>query len=179
MTFAVIIELPLPIKQEISRLCLGLPSAEWHTEENFYISLRIFEKLNDTERWDIMDRLGEIEAKPFSLKIHGLHFSLKRGCTGVFLAALEPSSALDVLKKNIDRELHAFKQHDRENNLSAYQSIRLGTVQKESPERMASYLEANGEFESSSFEVHEYVWAQIHQTPKRSFYTVEKRYRLV
>ena len=179
MTFAILIELPDSIKQELLRLCLGLSTAEWHNEENLYIVLHLFGKLTDVERWDILDRLGEINAVPFSLKIKGLNYSPKRNHTGILSAAIETSDELNKLKKNVRSHLRSFKQHSNENNHSNYETIRLGTVQNESPERMAQYFEANGEFTSSAFDVNYFIFAQLHQTNKRSFYTVEKRYLLV
>ena len=88
MIFAILIELPLFIKQELLRLCFGLPSAEWQTEESLYISLRTFKKLTDVEHWDILDRLGEIDAKAFSLNIHGINYFPKRGNAGTLWAAV-------------------------------------------------------------------------------------------
>lgn len=178
MTFAILIELPIFIKKELLRLCLGLPSAEWQTEENLYISLRLFGKLADQERWDIMDCLGEIEAAPFSLKIDHLNYSPKRKNFGIVWAALESSTALDALKKNIDNQLRRFNQFNHETHPQNYPAIRLGSIQKESPERLADYFAANGEFTSSVFEVQDFILAQLHQTDKRSFYHIEKRYPL-
>lgn len=178
MTFVILLELPDIIKKELLRLNAGLPSAEWQTEENFYVNLHRFKKLTDVERWDIIDLLGEIQAAPFLLKIHRLNYSPMRKNAGILWASLEPSSELEMLKKNIHNLLRPFNHHNHENNHQNYPAIQLGTVQKESPERIALYFEANGEFVSSTFEVKDFVLAQLHQTPKRSFYTIEKRYLL-
>lgn len=174
--FAIIIELPSLIKQELKRICIGLPSAEWRDEDNFYLCLKTFEKLKDTDRWDLMDRLGEIQAEPFFLKIHRLNFSLKRGNAGNVWAVLEPSLSLDSLKKKVDKEVRAFQLREKEPE--DYTAVNLGSIQKESSQRMAAYFEANGEFTSTSFEVREFVWAHIQKTSKHYFYTVEKRYPL-
>lgn len=178
MTFAILIEIPELIKKELSRICFGLPTAQWQTEENIFINLHLLKKLTNTELWDIMDLLGEVIVTPFSLKIHRINFSPKRGTTGSLSAVLEFSPELDKLKKNIDSKLRTFNHHNKENNDSNHYHLHLGTIQKESPERIAHYFEANGEFLSSSFEVRDFVLAQMHQTPKRCFYTVEKRYLL-
>lgn len=178
MSYAILIELPLVIKQELLRFCFGLPTAEWQTEENFYISLCTFTKLTDIEHWDIVDQLGEIDVKAFSINVHRINYSPKRGNVGTLWAAVEPSSELDILRKKLDNQLRPFNQHNHKNNHQSYPSILLGTVHKESPERLAHYFEANSEIPSSSFEVHDFVLAQMHQTNKRSFYTVEKRYFL-
>ena len=178
MTFAILIELPSNIKKELLRVCLGLPSAEWQTEENLFIALHIFGKLTDIERWDLMDRLGEVDAAAFSLKIHRLNYTPKRGSVGFLWAELAASEALDYLKKTVESQIRTLNQTNHENNNLHYQAIRLGTTQKESPERMAQYFEANGNFQSSIFEVREFILAQLNQTNKRSFYTVEKRYSL-
>jgi RNA 2',3'-cyclic 3'-phosphodiesterase len=179
MTSVIIIELPDFIKQELLRLCLGLPNAEWQNEENLFIQLCTLGKLTDTERWDILDRLGEIQAVPFSLKICSLNFTPKRNHSGAIWVALEASQPFESLKKNIQTHLRTFKHHNHNHeNTSSSETIHLGTVQRESPERMALYFETNGAFTSSIFDVNEFAIVQVHQTPKRSFYTVEKRYQL-
>lgn len=177
MTFAILIELPIFIKKELLRLCLGLPSAEWQTEENLYINLHPFGKLTDQDRWDIIDCLGEIAIAPFTLKVDHLDFSIKRKNFGILWAVLKPSFELETLKKSIDSQLRRFNPYNHEIHSPSH--IRLGTVQKESPERMADYFAANGRFSSSPFEIHDFILAQLHQTDKRSFYHVEKRYSLI
>lgn len=178
MTFAILIELPDFIKNELLRICLGLPSAEWQTEENLYIVLRSFGKLSDQDHWDIVDHLGEIEAMPFALKINHLEYSPKRKNFGILWAAFESTILLENLKININNQLSRFNQFNHEMDLQKHPAIRLGSLQKESPERLADYFAANGEFTSSAFEVREFVLAQLHHTNKRSFYSVEKRYLL-
>ncbi len=159
------------------RVCFGLPHAEWESEENLFISLYQFKKLTDPEHWDILDRLGEIQAAPFLLKIHSINYTPRKNNTGIIWAAIESTPSFEALKKNIYKQLDPLHQNT-ENFLSYSQAIRLGTLQKESGEKMALYFEANGEFSSSNFKVSEFSIAQLHQTPKRSFYTVEKRYPL-
>lgn len=178
MTFSILIELSTPAKQNLARLCSGLPTASWMTEENLYISLKVLEKLSDTERWDIMDLLGEIEVSTFSLKIQGLRLTEKRGDIGIIWATIERSTALDLLKHKIDQILKPF--HGQKNEINhLYPAIKLGMIQKESPERVKQYFEAYGGFAEQSFEVPDFVFAKVYQTEKRSFYQVEKRYPLV
>lgn len=176
--FSILIELPVYIKNEIQRLCLGLPSADWQSEESLHINLFTFGKLNDLERWNIVDRLGEIEITPFEVKISGVIYSPQRKNTGILSATLVPQQKLELLKNDIYRQLHLLNQPMNEKYLTTFPVIRLGSVKNESSERMAQYFEAHGEFNSSSFEIQDFAWAQWHQTSKRLFYTIEKRYLL-
>ncbi|QLH36809.1 MAG: hypothetical protein HWD61_12245 [Parachlamydiaceae bacterium] len=80
------------------------------------------------------------------------------------------------MKKTIHQSIRSFNPRMHENDSFNLPGIRLGIALRESPERLASYFEAHGDFTSDSFMVTEYVWAQLHQTPKNSFYTVEKRF---
>ncbi len=174
MRFSILIELPPFIKKELSRLQVGLPNAEWNEEENLYISLYIFKKLSDLERWNIVEKLGEIDLSSFSIKIQGLDYLSNQKSKGFLLAQLAPSQELNTLRKKIDGQLRSFHL----NNLENRPMISLGILQKESTERILRYFEANGEFASSSFKIQDFIFAQLHQSSKRSFYTVEKRYFL-
>lgn len=175
MKFSILIELPLFIKKELSRLSIGLPNAEWESEENLYIKLYVFNKINDLDRWNMMEKLGEVIANPFSLKIHRLDY-LQRRNNGILIAGLESSLELNTLKKKIEGQIRSSHNTPLENDKPI---IQLGFVRKESVERIGQYFESYGEFQSSSFEIHEFVFAQLHETDKRHYYTVEKRFFLM
>lgn len=178
MTFAILIELPLTIKKELLRLCYGLPSAEWEAEQNLFIILTVLNKLTPTQQWDLVDSLGEIIATPFSLKIKNLNYRPQRKNLGYLWAEIEHSQELDKLKKTVESQIRRLNlEYQLPNHQS--QGIRLAMIQKESPERLANYFEANGNFQSSSFEIQEIVFSQLKQTDKNSFYTIEKRYPFV
>lgn len=176
MTLVILIELPLNIKKELSRIANGLPSADWNDPENFYIHLQTIGKLNDQDRWDMIDKLGEIQLPPFRLSLKGLNYFPKRNITGSLWINSIHSQEIDALKKQINSQLKFLNINSEKNH--SPQAVRLATIQKELPERLALYLEANGPFISSPFEVNSFVLAEIHQSLKRSFYTVEKEYLL-
>lgn len=174
MTHAILIELPNFIKSELNRICVGLASAEWYSDENFYIPLHFFRPLTDLELWDVCDQLGEIQGSPFALKIQSIQYTPKRGHQGIISATLEDSPALKTLKKDIVAILKPFEPlHSPDSHPT---SIKLGTIHKEFPDRLMQYFEAYGNYQSSPFDVSGFVLAKLYQTPKRSFYTVEKSY---
>lgn len=174
MTFVVLVELPNHIKNELKRVCVGLTSADWNSDENLFIPLHFLKALSDPEIWDIYDQLGEIQGAPFTLKIQSIQYIPKGRHQGIISASLEDSKALTTLKKNIATVLKPFEAVQSSDSLAI--SIKLGTIHKEFPERLMQYLEAYGHYQSSPFNISGFVLAKLHQTPKRSFYTVEKNY---
>lgn len=178
MSYAILIELPVPIKQELSRICLGLPSAEWNDADNLYILLKSLNKLTDTEKWDLIDKLGEIQIEPFSVHLEQISYYSKRGNGGSLLIHASKSPSLEKLKKQIESHLRHLNPHADSSNNQHF-SVKLGTIQKELPKRMTQYFEANGAFTSSSFEINAFILAEIHQTEKRTFYQTQKRYILI
>lgn len=174
---SIIIEIPSGIKKELARVCTGLPSAQWNEQENLYIPIFSFTKQTDENYWDLIDRLGEIQINPFFLKIQRLHYTPRKGFSGLIWAFFESLDNLEKLKKKIETQIKRphFTQEEK-----SYPSLKipLGYVQKESSERLAQYLETNGEFTSSPFEIRQFSLASIHQTSKRLYYVVEKSYPL-
>lgn len=178
MTLAILIELPAPIKKELSRIRTGLPSVEWNEDENLYILLNFIGKLTDTEKWDVIDKLGEVQIEPFHLMLNHLSYHPKRGNGGSLWIHTKESTHLNLLKKEISKHLRPVKLSSNNDHSSTKEGVRLGIVQKELPDRLALYFEANGPFTSSLFEIQSFVLAEIHQTDKRSFYTVVREYLL-
>jgi RNA 2',3'-cyclic 3'-phosphodiesterase len=176
---AAMIGIPLPndIKSSLSRLCYGIPEANWTDEENFYLNLRSLETIDGTLLLDLKDALNQIFDASFSLSLNGIGlFSQKNSSKSTLWAGVERSDELQTLKRHIESILSGFKI-PRETHTSQFQVV-LAKLNNRKSQHVYDFLANNGQFHTRTFSVDKFSLLTIHHTLKRTIYTLEAQYFL-
>lgn len=164
-TYLIAIALPPPINKELRRLCFALPDAVWKEEDPFFLTLSTFEISDGSQLIDLDEYLQKLEFSPFSIYLKDL--SLTPAKRGYIQLQCEASSPLQNLKNGIKKAL-TLSDIPRKNGEFLY--VQLGHFEKISPEKLASYMEANFPFQSSRFEVGQFGIYEVRPTGKRTIY---------
>lgn len=171
------IAIPLPdfIKSQLSRICVGIPNAQWVEQENFIISLRHLGKITEMDSWDIKESLAQINHESFTLSLKEVGYFHSKS-SGTVWIGVEQSPCLIHLKKSIDSLLRKFKLEAEDRLFTPH--VVLAKYEKVAPHKLIPFLEANLGFSTLPFKVDSFSLMTSRATLKRIIFTEEDRYIL-
>lgn len=169
------IELPEPVKDQLSQLERPLGGAKWVEDDDLHITLRFAGDIEGRAARDFMDMLGDIEVDAFELRLSGL------GTFGgneprTLWAGIEPCPQLETLARACDRAArhaglppaqHPFKAH-----------VTLARMRATPPDAVAAYLGRIGAFRSEQFAIGAFVLFSSRPKVGGGPYVVEATYPL-
>lgn len=167
-SYYIALELPLKIKQQIKRICIGLPSTDWLEEDSYYLIVLSLGNLDGSDILDVKEQLNQLILKQFPLLLSSCRFvSFKKGHGGYIRLHPEFSSELEQLSNTIRKALASIKLPDLKQDLA----VILGQYAHMQPQKMANYLEMMQFFKTEEFMTGALHLIASHQTSKRQFFT--------
>ena len=96
------LQLPSDISERLSLLSGGIHGARWIAREDYHITLRFIGDIDDARALEIEQRLGEVRAPAFSLRLSGIDWFGGGRPHSVF-ARVEPNARLLRLQEAVER----------------------------------------------------------------------------
>ncbi|MBA3722557.1 MAG: RNA 2',3'-cyclic phosphodiesterase [Parachlamydiaceae bacterium] len=177
-TYLIGVELPTPIKKDLSLVCSGLQSVDWIPEENFFITLRYLGEINDSLFAEIKDRLSTINFLTLQLSLFGIEANITKGNHCSIWTNVNPSEKIIKLKHEIDKALVNLNQIPNEKSFQPH--VMLGHSNQVSSQRLADYLAYHSFYQTEPFTINNFVLSTVHNTPNKTlFRTIEKYPKLL
>lgn len=169
------LEIPQSLVERLALLRSGLNGARWIPEENYHVTLRFIGDVDEPTADDVASALAKNRAKSFSIRINGLgSFGGRR--PRALWAGVETSSELQALYKANESAARAAGLAPETRNFIPH--VTLARLNGMTAKAVASYLEANGGFSTSPFEVQRFVLYSSRPGSGGGPYVVEEAYPL-
>ena len=147
----VAIDPPEEIREQLSRLCCGLPNARWTTPEQFHLTLVFIGEVDGSAFLDIRESLSEISVPRFTLQLEGVGFFPPRGNPRVIWAGVKNNDSLQAVQRKITTRIFHLGLEPENRKFSPH--ITLARLKQTPAAKVGKYLENNGLFQSFPFEV--------------------------
>lgn len=171
------IDLPESVKQEMARLCCGLPGARWVGTEQLHLTLRFIGEVDGGLFRDIRERLVEVRSEPFTLQLDGVGFFPPRGKPRVIWVGLKKSSELLQLRCRIESCLVAIGLEREGRKFSPH--ITLARLKNTPPVKVGRFLENHNLFLSRTWTVDEFFLYSSQLGRNGAIHRVEAGYPLM
>ena len=169
------LEIPEPLIERLTHLRSGLNGARWIEQENYHITLRFIGDVDDPVADDVASALAKIRANRFAIRINRLGSFGGRKPRAIW-AAIEAGPELEALYKATESAARAAGLAPETRNFIPH--ITLARLKGMSAKPVASYLEANGGFSTTPFEVDRFVLYSARPGSGGGPYVVEETYPL-
>ena len=176
MRLFIAIDLPELVKEQLSRLCCGLPGARWVIPEQLHLTVRFVGEVDGGVFLDICEGLAAVQAKSFSLQLEGLGCFPPRGKPRVVWVGLQANEPLLVLRNRIESRLVTLGIEPEGRKFAPH--ITLARLQKTPPVKVGRFLENHGLFCSAPFPVKEFYLYSSVLSRKGASHRIEARYLL-
>jgi 2'-5' RNA ligase len=171
----VALELPADFRQRLTHLQTGIPDANWVAEENFHLTLRFIGEVPGSSFESIATSLESLSAPGFSIEPCGLnHFGSKQP-RAIWVAIKDCPSLLHLAKK-IETALQRTGLAPEQRKFTPH--ITLARLKNATPQRIGSYLSANGDFAYPPIEVDHFTLFSSILGQSGPTYHVEHHYPL-
>ncbi|MFH1241530.1 MAG: RNA 2',3'-cyclic phosphodiesterase [Pseudomonadota bacterium] len=172
----VAIDLPEETRQQLATMCYGVPGARWVPEDQLHLSLRFIGEVDGGRGRDIIEELATIQSSPFSLRLKGAGHFPPRQEPRVLWVGVERNDALLQLRNKVEYTLVRLGLAPEGRKFSPH--ITLARLKGTSVSKVVAFLAYNGLYESSFFEVSEFVLYSSTLSPKGALYNKEESFPL-
>jgi 2'-5' RNA ligase len=170
------IELPEPLREQLSLLQGGVHNANWTTPENMHLTLRFIGEVPENSMGEIDDVLADVSVPPFELSLAGVDtFARGREPTTIW-AGLDPSEQLHLLHSRIDKGLTRAGFASDEKRYTPH--VTLARLHRAPELRVAEFVASHNLFRAPPFAVDQFSLFSSHQVASGAVYTVEADYSL-
>ena len=169
------IEIPWSIAERLAMLRSGLSGARWIDPDYYHLTLRFIGDVDGGTARDFTNALGEIDAKPFELRLNGLD-SFGGNKPRALYAALAPSRTLETLRRAHERAARGAGLSPESRNFKPH--VTLARVRGARAGAVASYLERQGGVTAEPFTVTRFVLYSSRNSVGGGPYVVEAAYEL-
>lgn len=148
------IEIPEPIRDELSDLEAPLPGARWVETDNMHLTLRFAGDIDKSLAQELMHALDRVEVNAFAMRLSGLDTFGGREPKSIW-AGVEAPDELDRLAYAVERaardaglppETRKFKPH-----------VTIARLKHSDPQAIARFLQRRGAYRSAYFPVGRFV----------------------
>jgi 2'-5' RNA ligase len=169
------IEIPPEVREELARIRRPLPGGRWTEPENLHLTLRFVGDLDNPRATEFADRLADIEADAFELRLAGLGTFGGNEPRSIW-AGVEASPQLEALARANDRAARAaglppdgrqFKPH-----------VTIARLKFAGPDEIARVLQRIGAFRTQPFLVARFVLFSAKPKTGGGPYAVEEAFTL-
>ncbi len=141
------IDLPGPIKLQLSMLCSGVPGARWVEPENYHLTLRFIGEVDEGMASDVDAALAQIRAPRFELTLSGVgQFGDRMLWVGVEksqpLLHLRDKVESALVREGLEPETRRYAPH-----------VSLARLKGAKPPRLQSFLQEHALFRSTPIAV--------------------------
>lgn len=169
------LEIPHNAALSLSLLRGGLPGARWVDTENYHLTLRFFGDIEGHVADEIADALDRVERSSFQLTLTGIGvFGSKK--PRILWAGIAPSPALNALQGEIDRICRRLGVSADPRKFSPH--VTLARLRDVSPDEVAAWLSARGNFSALPFKVSRFVMMSSRNSVGGGPYVIEESWPL-
>jgi 2'-5' RNA ligase len=169
------IEVPEAVAQRLALLRAALPGARWIDPENYHLTLRFLGEVDGATARDLIQALGEIDARPFEVRFDRLEtFGGDR--PRAIYAGLAPSPELKALQRAHERVAREVGLPPEPRNYTPH--VTLARLKGTHPDKVAAYLGRQGAIISEPFPVIRFVLFSSRSSVGGGPYVVEAAYPL-
>ncbi len=170
------IDLPETAKEELGRLCFGLPGARWIEPEQIHLTLRFIGEVDGGLFHEVRSGLEHVECPSFPLTLKGLGCFPPRGEPHVLWVGVEKSEPLFRLRKKVDVRLAGIGVAPEKRKFSPH--VTLARLKETPLVRLTNFLSGNGLFALPEFTVSRFHLYSSLLTPKGAVHRLEGSYPL-
>lgn len=172
------IDFPEDIRQQLTRLCYGLPGARWVDENALHLTLRFIGEVDGGLFRDIRDSLADIKRPGFRLSLKGVGYFPPRKNPRVLWVGVEKNEALLLLRNKIESTLVRLGLPAEERKFSPH--VTLARFRDQAPlGRLTTYMAGNNLFSTMPFQISDFHLYSSFLTPKGAQHTREASYPLL
>jgi RNA 2',3'-cyclic 3'-phosphodiesterase len=172
--------IPDAVAQSIMLIQGGVPGARWQTREQLHLTLRFIGETDGREAAMLDDALGQIEAKGFTLQLHGVgQFGNKQPHT--LWTAARANEALNHLQRKVDNAIRRVGQPPSSGDKYAHKftpHVTVGRLKHPEGRKVIDWLTHNALFTSPEFPVGSFQLYSSRLSSGGSIYAVERDYPL-
>lgn len=170
------IDLPVPLREQLASMCLGVPGARWVPAENMHLTLRFIGEVDGGVAEDVIDALAEVRQEPFELTLEGVgHFETARQPHALW-AGVAASPALLRLQASVDGALQRIGLPPEGRKYMPH--VTLARLKQAPPDRVQAFLVQHSLFRSDPFPVEEFSLYSSFLGRKSATYRVEAGFGL-
>ncbi|HTV70541.1 MAG TPA: RNA 2',3'-cyclic phosphodiesterase [Rhizobiaceae bacterium] len=170
------LEIPRDAALSLSLLRGGLPGARWIDVENYHLTLRFIGDVEGHVADEIANALDRVHRPAFQLALSGVgQFGGKKPNT--VYAATAPSPDLNALQGEIERICRRLGLPADPRKFTPH--VTLARLKNTSPDEVALYLSARGNFSTAPFKVGRFVLMSSRDSVGGGPYVIEEAWPLV
>lgn len=169
------LEIPRDAALSLSLLRGGLPGARWVDIENYHLTLRFIGDVEGHVADEIADALDRVRRPAFSLTLAGVGAFGQKKPHAVW-AGVAPSPDLNALQADIERICQRLGLASDPRKFSPH--VTLARLRNTSPQDVARYLSARGNFATLPFKVSRFVLMSSRESVGGGPYVVEEAWPL-
>ena len=170
------LEIPRDAGLSLSLLRGGLPGARWIDVENYHLTLRFIGDVEGHVADEIANALDRVRRPSFSLSLYGVGAFGGRKPHSVYAAAV-PSPDLVALQGEIDRICQRLGLPSDPRKFTPH--VTLARLKNGTPDAVAHYLSARGNFSTAPFRVGRFVLMSSRDSVGGGPYVIEEAWPLI
>jgi len=176
MRLFIAIDLPENVKEQVARLCRGLPGARWVKPEQLHLTLRFIGEVDGGMFRDLQEGLDDVRSESFTLQLDGVGFFPPRGKPRVLWVGLRQCGDLLQIRSRIESRLVALGLEPEGRKFSPH--ITLARLKNTPAARVGRFLENHNLFLSAPFLVDEFFLYSSRLGRNRAIHRIEAGYPL-
>ena len=166
------IDLPPPLKLQLSLLAAGVPGAKWVDPGNYHVTLRFIGEVDEGQAADIDVALAQIRAPRFELTLATVgHFGLRMLWVGI-----ERNAALQHLHEKIESALNRLGFGPEERRYMPH--VTLARLKGTHERKLQAYLSDHALFRAAPFPVERFNLVASYLTKSGAIYEDQADYPL-
>jgi len=158
------------VKSELAKIQHGIRAARWVAGEDLHCTLTFLGNVDESALQGIRESLRAARARQVSLRVAGLGVFPPRGDPRVVWAGIEPKTALDHLKTEVDRKLAVANLDVEPRPFRPHVTLARFRTGSANQEAMASYLREHAQLATAPFDLKEFVLYESRAAPQQSRY---------
>jgi RNA 2',3'-cyclic 3'-phosphodiesterase len=171
------VDLPAPVKDQLSALCVGVPGAKWVGRSQLHLTLRFIGEVDTSRRDAIKTALAAIKSAPFTMTLQGTGRFPPRGAARVLWVGVRVPPPLTHLYDQVERTLVSLGLPPEDRGFSPHITVaRLKTPPH--PETIERYLGKHKSFQTDPIAVDSFILYSSVLAPQGPTYTPEGVYKL-
>ncbi|TGK28089.1 RNA 2',3'-cyclic phosphodiesterase [Leptospira gomenensis] len=171
------ISVPEEVKEQLVRICYGLPDIRWVLPENFHVTL-LFLGEQSREQVDVVsDFCSTIASPSFRLNLQSVGTFEKQKSPSILFAKVLLNEELVKLQKKLDSGIRKLGFAPERQEYRPH--LTLGRFKNSNGLRVAAYLEEFSGFTSSEFYVSEFHIYSSRTFSEGPVYSIEESFSLL
>ncbi len=168
------LDLPEQIKNEIKRICFGLPGVRWVAIDQLHLTMRFIGEVDDSMFYNIRAGLSRVKFPELTLTLKGCGFFPPRKKPRVLWIGISVNDEIFQLRHKIEKIVRETGLEPERRKFSPH--ITLARLQSPSLKKVQNFLAANSMYRSQPFIVDHFSLYSSFLTPRGAIHTLEADY---